>query len=57
MDINLRKDNLFVQDKKWHEMNKNYSRFLDKINDSKVVFLEMGVGYNTPSIIRFPLNK
>lgn len=57
MDINLRKDNLFVQDKKWHEMNKNYSRFLDKINDSKVVFLEMGVGYNTPSIIRFPFEQ
>ena len=47
MDLNLRKDNYFVEDEKWHEMNDNYSNFLNKI-DGKFVFLEIGVGFNTP---------
>lgn len=56
MDLNLRKDNFFVEDAKWHEMNENYSNFLKKI-DGKFVFLEIGVGFNTPGIIRYPFEQ
>ena len=56
MDLNLRKDNYFVEDDKWHEMNKNYYNFLDNI-DGKFVFLEIGVGFNTPGIIRYPFEQ
>ena len=55
MEINVRKDNFFVEDEKWHEMYGNYSRFLEKIEeDDKLVLLELGVGFNTPVIIRYP---
>ena len=56
MDLNLRKDSYFVEDAKWHEMNSNYSSFLNKI-DGKFVFLEIGVGFNTPGIIRYPFEQ
>lgn len=57
METNLRKDNLFVEDTNWHDGNKRYKKFLDKIGDAKVVFLELGVGYNTPVIIRYPFEQ
>jgi NAD-dependent SIR2 family protein deacetylase len=57
METNLRKDNLFVQDKNWYDANKRYSNFLSKIQDNKVVFLELGVGFNTPSIIKYPFEQ
>ncbi len=57
METNLRKDNLFVQDDKWYEANNRYANFLSKIDDNKVVFLELGVGYNTPSIIKYPFEQ
>ncbi len=58
MDLNLRKDNLFVEDAKWHEMNKRYSDFLSHVDENKnLVFLELGVGFNTPGIIRYPFEQ
>ena len=57
METNLRKDDLFVQDRKWYEMNRRYVEFLNRIDGQKVVFLEIGVGYNTPGIIRFPFEQ
>lgn len=57
MELNLRVDNTFVEDEKWHEMYHNYERFLEKIDGNKVAFLEFGVGYNTPAIIRFPFER
>ncbi len=56
MDVNLRKDNHFVEDAKWHEMNERYNSFLKNI-DGKFVFIEIGVGFNTPTIIRFPFEQ
>ncbi|WP_407377178.1 SIR2 family NAD-dependent protein deacylase [Methanobrevibacter sp.] len=56
MDLNLRKDNFFVEDNKWHEMNDRYYDFLHNIDD-KFVFLEIGVGFNTPGIIRYPFEQ
>ena len=58
MEINVRKDNFFVEDEKWHEMYGNYSRFLEKIEEEdKLVLLELGVGFNTPVIIRYPFEQ
>lgn len=57
METNLRKDNMFVQDDKWYEANERYTNFLSKIGDDKVVFLELGVGFNTPSIIKYPFEQ
>lgn len=54
MDVNLRKDNYFVQDENWHRSETNYNNFITSINTEPVVFLELGVGYNTPGIIRYP---
>ena len=58
MEINVRKDNFVVEDEKWHEMYGRYSKFLEKIEeDDKLVLLELGVGFNTPVIIRYPFEQ
>lgn len=57
METNLRCDDKFVEDEKWHEMYGRYSEFLEKIEGKKVVFLELGVGFNTPAIIRYPFEQ
>lgn len=57
MDMNLRKDNYFVQDEKWYKQDKKYSEFLEKNKDKNVVLLEFGAGFNTPGIIRFPFEQ
>jgi NAD-dependent SIR2 family protein deacetylase len=54
MEVNLRKDNYFVQDSKWHTSQENYNKFISGNEGKSTVFLELGVGYNTPGIIRFP---
>ena len=53
MSINLRADDTFVQDKNWHNQKPKYEEFLKISNDSKILFLELGVGFNTPSIIKY----
>lgn len=52
--MNLRVDNYFVEDEGWHAASKRYSEFLYKYRDSHVLYLELGVGANTPMIIKFP---
>ena len=54
MDTNLRKDNYFVEDDGWREASKRYSDFIEANKDKKILFFELGVGYNTPSIIKYP---
>lgn len=54
MEINLRKDQYFVEDEHWHEAADNYAEFLKEMHNRKLVLLELGVGFNTPMIIRFP---
>ena len=54
MSMNLRADASFVEDDGWHEASGRYSRFLEQHRDGKVLFLELGTGYNTPSIIKYP---
>lgn len=57
MDMNLRKDANFVQDSNWYNMSQKYEEFLDKTKNKNVVLLEIGVGFNTPGIIRFPFEQ
>lgn len=57
MDMNLRKDNFFVQDDGWYEAEERFSDFLSEAINKKLVLLELGVGFNTPTIIRFPFEK
>lgn len=57
MAMNLRCDNDFVEDEAWHEAADRYAGFLEQNKDKKVVLLELGVGFNTPIIIRFPFEK
>lgn len=57
MDMNLRKDANFVQDVIWYEKAKKYEEFLEKINNKNVLLLEIGVGFNTPGIIRIPFEQ
>lgn len=54
MNMNLRADDTFVQDEGWYAAAKRYEAFLEKCMDKRVVFLELGVGYNTPGIIKYP---
>lgn len=54
MSMNLRADNTFVQDAGWDEATKRYEQFLKENKEKKVLFLELGVGYNTPGIIKYP---
>lgn len=54
LTMNLRSDNKFVEDTGWHEAAGRYQAFLSRHRDGKVLFLELGVGYNTPGIIKYP---
>lgn len=53
MSMNLRADDTFVQDKNWDEQKSRYEKFLKMSENSKILFLELGVGFNTPSIIKY----
>lgn len=57
MEVNLRKDMYFVQDNSWYKQNEAYNNFINNIKDKKVLLLELGVGFNTPIIIRFPFEQ
>ena len=53
MSMNLRADNTFVQDAGWDTASKRYEKFMEDHRGQNVVFLELGVGYNTPGIIKY----
>ena len=57
MDVSVRKDEYFIQDEAWDKACGNYSSFLKEIEKKKVVFMELGVGFNTPTIIRYPFEQ
>lgn len=57
MDVNLRKNDLFVQDDKWYEAYRRYEAFLKTAKDERIVLLELGVGFNTPGVIRYPFEQ
>ena len=51
---NLRADDKFVEDEGWHEAAERYSNFIRTCAGLRIVYLELGVGYNTPGIIKYP---
>lgn len=57
MEMNLRKDFNFIQDDYWYNQSKEYEKFLNKTKNKNLTLLEIGVGFNTPSIIRFPFEQ
>lgn len=62
MNMNLRCDQYFVEDEAWHQAESRFSDFLQSMTEAakdgkRVVLLELGVGFNTPTIIRFPFEK
>ncbi len=54
LTMNLRADGKFVEDQGWHIAAGRYSDFLRRHENLAVLFLELGVGYNTPVIIKYP---
>ena len=57
MTTNLRIDDRFVQDEGWHDAAGRYEAFLRRCSGRKILFLELGVGMNTPGIIKYPFWK
>ena len=53
MTMNLRSDDRFVEDEGWHVAAARYSDFI-RTHTGRVLYLELGVGYNTPVIIKYP---
>lgn len=54
MSMNLRCDETFVEDDGWKMAAKRYQDFLEKHKNARTLFLELGVGGNTPGIIKYP---
>ncbi len=54
LTMNLRADEKFVEDEGWHQASERYADFLRTRAGQRLLFLELGVGYNTPVIIKFP---
>ena len=54
MAMNLRSDDTFVQDAGWYRAAKRYDQFGQQHRQGKVLYLELGVGFNTPGIIKYP---
>lgn len=53
LTLNLRSNDKFVEDAGWHEAAERYSDFI-RTRTGHVLYLELGVGYNTPVIIKYP---
>ena len=54
LTTNLRADNKFVQDEGWYKASERYSEFIRRHQNLNILYLELGVGYNTPVIIKYP---
>ncbi len=52
--MNLRQDDLFVQDEGWYAAAERYSDYIRRHEGMRILFLELGVGGNTPGIIKYP---
>ena len=57
MTMNLRSDDKFVEDEDWHKAAERYDDFLQSHKEQHILFMELGVGYNTPVIIKYPFWK
>ena len=57
MANNLRSDDTFVEDEAWHLAAGRYRDFLRGHEGARLLFLELGVGWNTPGIIKYPFQR
>lgn len=57
MSMNLRADSTFVEDEGWHKAAERYQDFVRRHEGLHVLYLELGVGGNTPVIIKYPFWK
>ena len=57
VSMNLRCDDTFVEDAHWHEQARRYQSFVEQASTKRLLLLELGVGFNTPVIIRFPFER
>ena len=57
VSMNLRCDDTFVEDAHWHEQARRYQEFVQQASTHRLLLLELGVGFNTPVIIRFPFER
>ncbi len=57
MSMNLRADDTFVEDEGWHKAAERYDEFVRRHEGLHIMFLELGVGMNTPVIIKYPFWK
>lgn len=57
MTMNLRIDDTFVEDEGWHNAAARYANFISRHERARVLYLELGVGSNTPGIIKYPFRK
>lgn len=58
MDVHVRKNQFFVQDENWDKAAERYEKFMVRYAENgKVVLLELGIGFNTPGIIRYPFEQ
>jgi len=57
MTMNLRADDKFVQDGGWYAANDRYNDFFNQYKNLHILYLELGVGFNTPGIIKYPFWK
>ena len=55
--MNLRIDETFVEDFRWHRQARRYTDFVQQASQGKLLLLEFGIGYNTPGIIRLPFEQ
>ncbi len=54
ISMNLRADNTFVQDAGWYAAAERYDAFIRRHDHQPILYLELGVGMNTPGIIKYP---
>jgi hypothetical protein len=54
MDLNLFWDDTFVRDEGWHTAYNRYTQYLKENSSGKVLYLELGVGFNSPGVIKVP---
>ena len=57
ISMNLRCDDSFVEDAHWHQQAHRYQEFVQQASTKRLLLLELGVGFNTPVIIRFPFER
>ena len=57
MEVHVRKDRYFVQDNLWYASYERYQDYMEKASDGNMLLLELGVGYNTPTLFVFRLNS